>query len=75
MEAILRLQPEVVVLKETPLLDLARFFHLLRNVAFKEALRVIVIREDDTALDVYEKQHMIPTRSQDLVALIRRGSP
>ena len=73
VEAIQRLKPEVVVLKETPLLDLARFFHLLRDVPFEEALRVIVIREDDRALDVYERQHVIPTRSQDLVALIRRG--
>jgi chemotaxis response regulator CheB len=74
VEAIQRLQPEVVVLKETPSLDVARFFRLLRDVPFEQALRVIVVHVEDRALDVYEKQRVVPTQSKDLVNLIRRGS-
>jgi chemotaxis response regulator CheB len=74
VEAIRRLQPEVVVLKETPSLDVARFFRLLRDVPFEQALRVIVVRVEDTALDMYEKQRVCLTQSKDLVNLIRRGS-
>lgn len=73
VEAVLRVRPEVVVLKETPSLNLARFFQLLRDVPFEQALRVIVISVEDKALDVYEKQRVIPTRSKDLVNLIRQG--
>lgn len=75
VEAIQRVQPEVVVLKETPLLGLARFFQLLRDVPFEPALRVIVLHVEDKTLDVYEKQRVVPTRSKDLINLIRRGSP
>jgi len=75
VEAIQRVRPEVVVLKETPSLGLARFFRLLRDVPFEPALRVIVLHVEDKRLDVYEKQRVIPTRSKDLVNLIRRGSP
>lgn len=74
VEAIQRLQPEVVVLKETPSLDLARFFRLLRNVSFEQTLRVIVVRVEDMALDMYEKQRVVLTQSKDLVNLIRLGS-
>jgi len=75
VEAIQRVQPEVVVLKETPSLGLARFFQLLRDVPFEPALRVIVLHVEDKTLDVYEKQRVVPTRSKDLINLIRRGSP
>ena len=74
VQDILRVRPEVVVLKETPALDLARFFQLLRDVPFEEALRVIVVHVEDKALDVYEKKRVIPKRSQDLVRLIRGAS-
>ncbi len=74
-EAIQRVRPEVVVLKETPSLGLVRFFRLLRDVPLEPALRVIVLHVEDKGLDVYEKQRVIPTRSKDLVNLIRRGSP
>ena len=74
-EAIQRVRPEVVVLKETPSLGLARFFRLLRDVPLEPALRVIVLHVEDKGLDVYEKQRVIPTRSKDLVNLIRRGPP
>jgi hypothetical protein len=71
VQDILRVQPEVVVLKETLSLDLTHFFKLLRDIPFEEALRVIVVHLEDKALDVYEKQRVIPKRSQDLVRLIR----
>jgi hypothetical protein len=74
VQDILRVRPEVVVLKETPSLDLARFFRLLREVPFEEALRVIVVHVEDKALDVYERQRVIPAHSRDLVELIRRGA-
>jgi DNA-binding NarL/FixJ family response regulator len=74
VQVIRDIQPEVVVLKESPSLNLARFFRLLRNVPFEQALRVIVLHVEDKTLDVYEKQRVIPTQSKDLVDLIRQGS-
>jgi hypothetical protein len=73
VEVIQDIRPEVVVLKESPSLNLARFFRLMRNVPFEQALRVIVPHVEDKTLDVYEKQRVIPTQSKDLVGLIRRG--
>jgi DNA-binding NarL/FixJ family response regulator len=74
VQAMRNLQPEVVVLKESPALSLARFFQLLRDVPLEQTVRVIVLHVEDKVLDVYEKRRVIPRQSKDLVNLIRRGA-
>jgi len=70
-QTFLRVQPDAVVLKETPSLRPGAF---LRDVPLETTLRVIVISLDKNALDVYEKQRVLPKQGRDLVALVR-GQP
>ena len=74
VQDIQRLQPDVVLLVETPELNLARFFELLRDVPLHDTLRVIVIHLENSLVDVYEKQRVMQvmtTQAQDLLNLIR----
>ena len=67
--------PDVILLNEASPLDSARIFALLKNIEIPipATLRVIVVRADDNAIDVYQKQHVIATRRDDLFTFIRGG--
>jgi chemotaxis response regulator CheB len=71
VDAVRRVRPEVVVLIETPSLDPARFYQLLHSLPFEQALRAIVVHQDNQPLDVFDRQRVMPTGSQDIVRLIR----
>jgi DNA-binding NarL/FixJ family response regulator len=74
VEAVERLQPEVVVLIETPSLGPARLFQLLQALPVEQALRAIVVHQDNQPLDVFDRQRVMPAGSRDIVRLIA-GSP
>ena len=66
-------RPDVILLNEDGPLDSARIFELLRDLPGLASLRVIIVRPDDNAIDLYERKQVIATQSDDLLALIRRG--
>ena len=68
--AVQQVQPEVVVLVETRAADTARFYPWLHQAALEQPLRVIVVHLDNQPLDVFDRQRVTLTGSQDIVRLI-----
>ncbi len=68
--AVQQVQPEVVVLVETRSTDTARFYPWLHQAALEQPLRVIVVHLDNQPLDVFDRQRVTLTGSQDIVRLI-----
>lgn len=76
-------QPNVILLNESTLLDLARILNLLFSIPSLVGLRVIIIRLSDNRIDVYEmpkqaverneyqRQQFIVTKPDELVAVVR----
>ena len=63
--------PDVIVLNEAGPIGPAHICQLLKNVPARLALRVIVVRSNDNAIDLYRKQTVIASKSRDLIALIQ----
>ncbi|MBI5825913.1 MAG: hypothetical protein HZB18_17950 [Chloroflexi bacterium] len=76
-------QPNVILLNESTLLDLARILNLLFSIPSLVGLRVIIIRLIDNRIDVYEmpkqalsrniyeRHQFTVTERDELVALVR----
>ena len=63
--------PDVILLCEPDALDQTQTFELLQRIPAHEHLRVIVIRQDDNTLEVYDKRCLNLTHNTDLITLIK----
>ena len=61
-------RPDVILLFEDGPLEARRVFDLFQDAP----LRVITVRSDGDSLEMYERQAITTTQSQDLFALIRQ---
>ena len=66
-------RPDVILLNEAGPLDSVQIFELLKNLPTIATLRVIIVRPDDNAIDVYDRQRVIATQSRDLIGLVRNA--
>ncbi len=71
-EVLLR-QPEVVILFEGGPLTVSRVFELIKEIPHLDAMRVITILSDSSAVEMYEKQQIPAIKSDTLLALIRHS--
>ncbi|MEK6751934.1 MAG: hypothetical protein AABZ00_06690 [Chloroflexota bacterium] len=83
LDDIVQNRPNVILLNESTLLDLARILNMLFSIPSLAGLRVIIIRLSDNMIDVYEmpkqavarneyeRQQFIVTKPDELVAIVR----
>ncbi len=68
---VLEIQPDVIVFNESGPLYLARIFELLMSLPFRSVIRIIVIRQNNDTIDLYERRQVIAYRHSDFAAFVR----
>lgn len=71
LKDISQLSPDVIVLNEAGPVDSVQICKLLKSLSAPTAWCVIVVRPDDNRIDLYKKQSVIASKSNDLIALIQ----
>ena len=67
------LSPPTILVRGDGSWESARFCELAGALPTLTSLRVIVVHPDDNVIEVYERQRIIASQADDLIAIIKRG--
>lgn len=72
MDMIAQNQPDVILLNESTMLDSAHILELLFSIQLLTALCIIVVRLDNSIVDVYEMpKRFVITKRDELVSVVQ----
>jgi chemotaxis response regulator CheB len=71
LQNVVDLHPDVILINESGPLTSERILELLKSLPKLASLRVIMVRADDSTIDVFEHQRVDATEVDDLLNLIR----
>jgi DNA-binding NarL/FixJ family response regulator len=64
-------QPDTIVISQIESASLSHVCEWLQKSPAPGALRVIVVRADDNAIDVYEKRTVVAAQHDDFITIVR----
>ncbi len=73
LSAVSSARPNVIVLVDDHAVSAMKVLELLNSASAPIALRIVVVHEDDNAIEIYDRTCVSLTLSNDLFYLIRRG--
>jgi DNA-binding NarL/FixJ family response regulator len=72
-QEISQLSPEAILMNGDGAWEAARFCEMADALPALARLRVIVVHPDDNVIEVYERQRILASQTNDLIAIIKRG--